>query len=77
VIKASENIAVVAWNIANDSYRTTLCLQYPAWKIAAAAIYLAGELTTDRVTSNTEWWEKLGTQKHEIEGKFKYSTIYI
>mmetsp|Transcript_13479 Transcript_13479/g.58918 ORF Transcript_13479/g.58918 Transcript_13479/m.58918 type:complete len:215 (+) Transcript_13479:175-819(+) len=36
----SRNLTQVAWNFANDSLRTTLCLQFNARSIAAAVLYL-------------------------------------
>jgi len=36
----SRNLTQVAWNFANDSLRTTLCLQFTARAIAAAVLHL-------------------------------------
>eukprot|EP00198_Chlamydomonas_reinhardtii_P009655 XP_001698992.1 T-type cyclin [Chlamydomonas reinhardtii] len=36
-----------SWNLVNDSLRTTLCLQFPPPKIAAAALWLADVMNTD------------------------------
>mmetsp|Transcript_6859 Transcript_6859/g.17546 ORF Transcript_6859/g.17546 Transcript_6859/m.17546 type:complete len:223 (+) Transcript_6859:265-933(+) len=36
----SRSLAQVAWNFANDSLRTTLCLQFDAQNIANAVLYL-------------------------------------
>jgi len=37
----------MAWSIANDSYRTDLCLEHPPTKIAVAVIYLSMVLSKD------------------------------
>ncbi|GFR51507.1 hypothetical protein Agub_g13922, partial [Astrephomene gubernaculifera] len=39
-----------SWNLVNDSLRTTLCLQFPASKIAWAALWMADLLNIDNGT---------------------------
>jgi len=38
--KLNRDLAQVAWNFANDSLRTTLCLNYGAKEIADGVLYL-------------------------------------
>eukprot|EP01122_Echinamoeba_exundans_P007351 TRINITY_DN2241_c0_g1_i1.p1 TRINITY_DN2241_c0_g1~~TRINITY_DN2241_c0_g1_i1.p1 ORF type:complete len:531 (-),score=88.09 TRINITY_DN2241_c0_g1_i1:57-1649(-) len=41
ILEFRQGIVQRAWNFVNDSFTTTLCLQYPAKAIATAASYLA------------------------------------
>mmetsp|Transcript_35507 Transcript_35507/g.104976 ORF Transcript_35507/g.104976 Transcript_35507/m.104976 type:complete len:368 (-) Transcript_35507:56-1159(-) len=43
-----------AWNLMNDSFRTTLCLQFPEHKVAAAVIYMANEVNKRRYGKGIE-----------------------
>lgn len=53
---ASEELAVLSWSILNDSYRTTVCLQFKPESIACAAVYLAAEMMTYQISREGEWW---------------------
>ncbi|KAL0713830.1 hypothetical protein Bca4012_020808 [Brassica carinata] len=46
----------VAWRFVNDSYWTTLCLQYKPRHIAAAAFFLAAKYLKMDLESNGESW---------------------
>lgn len=48
-----------AISFANDSMQTCLCLQYPATKIAAATIYMSGQVNKIRPTNNRTWLDIL------------------
>jgi len=52
-LEATEDVASIAYYILNDSLCTTLCLQYSAARIACGAIYLASELTGDKIVEHT------------------------
>lgn len=39
--KHMRNTAQIAWNFVNDSFRTVLCLQFSATKIASATVFMA------------------------------------
>jgi hypothetical protein len=66
-VEAPEALAAVSWNILNDSLITTLSLQYDPYKLAVGAIYLAGELTGDRIVSFDEWWEQFDCHRIEVD----------
>jgi cyclin T len=64
-IKGQKDLAQVAWNFANDSLRTTLCLQYQPKHIAAAAVCLACKFI--KFTMPDKWWETFGTSVSDVE----------
>mmetsp|Transcript_9038 Transcript_9038/g.29868 ORF Transcript_9038/g.29868 Transcript_9038/m.29868 type:complete len:384 (+) Transcript_9038:32-1183(+) len=45
-ITGTRDLAQIAWNFINDSYRTTACLQYSPRFVAAAALTLAADRLT-------------------------------
>ncbi|RKO86017.1 cyclin-like protein [Blyttiomyces helicus] len=44
-----KDMAQLAWKIINESYRTTLCIQYPAHVIATSSLYLAARMRGDPI----------------------------
>ncbi|KAI8849566.1 cyclin-like protein [Chytridium lagenaria] len=44
MMEGSKELGNKAWAIAEESYKTTLCVQYPAHEIAVAGAYLASRL---------------------------------
>ena len=48
-IEASEELCRMAFYMANDTARTTLCLQYAPHAIACACIYLAAEMSQEQI----------------------------
>lgn len=55
-----------AWTLVNDSFRTTLCIEYPPYLIACACLYLAAKFTNDFTFEQDlqhyehYWWENFG-----------------
>lgn len=52
--------AQTAWNLANDSLCTTVCLQWEPEIIAIAAMFLASKICKSRVAeeiATNQWWE--------------------
>jgi len=62
-----KNIMQFAWNFANDSFRTTLCLQYEPSFIAAAAVYLSSNFK--KIPLPEKWWERFETTVAQTECK--------
>jgi len=60
----SRNLTQVAWNFANDSLRTTLCLQFNARSIAAAVLYLASKLSRAMEDAPKDTWDSFGVAKN-------------
>jgi len=71
-IEGSKDLAQVAWNFVNDSFRTTLCLQYQPKTVAAAAIYLASKFlkhplpTIVEGSQTTPWWVLFETKVEDM-----------
>lgn len=57
-----------AWYFVNDSFASTVCLQYRPQLIAAAAIYLAAKNLKIELKSNTdkEWWQNANIKPEEL-----------
>ncbi|KAI7899008.1 cyclin-like protein [Cokeromyces recurvatus] len=78
-----KRLAKKAYNLAVDSYRTPLCLEYPAHTIAAGCIYLASRLLTQQDKScvglsRTECWDShFLSRMEDIEGKKKKENMFI
>lgn len=52
-MKGQRDLAQVAWNLVNDSLRTTCCLRYKPKMIAIAAIYLASKMINQSIQLET------------------------
>jgi cyclin T len=61
----SNDLAQTAWNFVNDNFRTTICLQFPPEKVAAAAFFLAARYK--KVTLPANWLELLGTDQATVD----------
>ena len=48
-----------AMNFANDSMQTSLCLQFPPQKIAAAMVFLAAQFIKVQPTGGKDWFDVL------------------
>jgi cyclin T len=68
-INGEKKLAQTAWNFVNDSLRTTLCLQYPPDKIAAAAIYLASRYLESPLPSQPDPQSIFRTDQTTVDGK--------
>jgi len=67
-IHGDKNLAQVAWNFVNDSYRTTLSLQHKPQLIASAAILMASKFLKYKFPEGEKpWWELLGVSLKELE----------
>jgi len=52
-MKGQRDLAQVAWNLVNDSLRTTCCLRYKPKMVAIAAIYLASKMINQQIQLET------------------------
>lgn len=70
-VQKSRDFAQLAWNFVNDSYRTTVCLQYDHKTIAAAAIAmvasLLGEQLKNPTTPERPWYEAISPLVSETD----------
>lgn len=77
----SKRLAQKAYGLAVDSYKTLVCIEYPAHTIAAGCIYLASRLLKDEDESfsglsETEPWDQhFLSRMEDIEGKCGYIAL--
>lgn len=68
-------MAKKAYALAVDSYRTLLCVEYPAHTIAAGCIYLASRLLQEAddsfegLSTSQPWDQRFLSRMEDIEGK--------
>lgn len=55
--KNARDLAQVAWNFANDSLRTLLCLQYTSLEVAHSVLFLASKFLSSKISVEKKWWE--------------------
>ncbi|GIL75958.1 hypothetical protein Vretimale_5606 [Volvox reticuliferus] len=56
-LDGSDELQQLAWNMLNDSLRTTLCVRFKAHVVAAGAIYLAARRLQVPLPQSPPWWE--------------------
>merc|ERR1719460_3338162 len=52
-MKGQRELAQVAWNLVNDSLRTTCCLRFKPKMVAIASIYLASKMINQDIQLET------------------------
>lgn len=65
--KMLNDLVQYSMNFANDSFHTSLCLQFSPQLIASSCVYLAGHFTKVRPTNNKNWLEILGVPETDAE----------
>ncbi|KAG2450468.1 hypothetical protein HYH02_004969 [Chlamydomonas schloesseri] len=56
-LEGGDELQQLAWNMLNDSLRTTLCVRFKGHVVAAGAIYLAARRLQVPLPSSPAWWE--------------------
>jgi len=56
-----------AWNLANDSLRTTLCVRFKSEVVACGVVYAAARRFQVPLPENPPWWKVFDAEKHEID----------
>ncbi|BFI10117.1 cyclin L [Marchantia polymorpha subsp. ruderalis] len=56
-----------AWNMANDSLRTTLCVRFKSEVVACGVVYAAARRNLVALPENPPWWEAFDAQKPDID----------
>ncbi|KAG0348634.1 RNA polymerase II C-terminal domain kinase beta subunit [Podila minutissima] len=77
MLNASKNVARQAWNIARDSYKIGVCLEYPPHTIAAGSIYLASKLLEEPLKERIygePWMKVLKVRSVDLED-FSYQML--
>ncbi|KAI8361926.1 cyclin-like protein [Mortierella sp. GBAus27b] len=70
LMQGSQRLAQQAWDIARNSYKIGVCLEYPPHTIAAGSIYLASKLTGDPfpdLIRGEPWMKALRTRSIDVE----------
>lgn len=66
ILRADKNTTQVAWNYANDTYMSRLCVAFPGELIALASIWLAYKATQE-IAPNQPWWMLGNYRLQDIE----------
>eukprot|EP00249_Psilotum_nudum_P024661 c29251_g3_i1 orf=118-1482(+) len=66
-LEASAELIQEAWNLANDSLRTVLCVTFPSNVIACGVIYAAARRIGVPLPENPPWWHLFDADFHQIE----------
>ncbi|ESQ54501.1 hypothetical protein EUTSA_v10027406mg, partial [Eutrema salsugineum] len=56
-----------AWNLANDSLRTTLCVRFTSEVVACGVVYAAARRFQVSLPENPPWWKALDACKSSID----------
>ncbi|KAF9275155.1 hypothetical protein BGZ88_002504 [Linnemannia elongata] len=70
IMQGSKQLARQAWDIAKDSYKIGVCLEYPPHTIAAGSIYLASKLLGEAfpdLIKGKPWMKALRTRSIDVE----------
>ncbi|CAM8953226.1 unnamed protein product [Rhodiola kirilowii] len=63
----TQELSQEAWNLANDSLRTTLCVRFKSQVIACGVVYAAARRFQVPLPENTPWWKAFDAEKHQID----------
>ncbi|KAJ4956976.1 hypothetical protein NE237_013759 [Protea cynaroides] len=56
-----------AWNLANDSLRTTLCVRFKSEVVACGVVYVAARRFQVPLPENPPWWKAFDAEKSGID----------
>ncbi|KAK4493032.1 hypothetical protein RD792_018152, partial [Penstemon davidsonii] len=56
-----------AWNLANDSLRTTLCVRFKSAVVACGVVYAAARRLQVPLPENPPWWKPFDADKYGID----------
>lgn len=59
--------------------RTSLCLQFKPYHIAAGAIFLAAKFLNVKLPSDGEriWWQEFDVTPRQLEGQCYMTSVYV
>eukprot|EP01080_Neovahlkampfia_damariscottae_P003170 gene3170-5486_t len=69
-LRINEGLTQLGYDIINDSFRGSICLEYEPHEISCAAIYLASKLLKQEIKTPSKdffWYEIFGTRKERLE----------
>ncbi|KAI3470544.1 hypothetical protein Pfo_027207 [Paulownia fortunei] len=64
---ASPELRQEAWNLANDSLRTTLCVRFKSEVVACGVVYAAARRFQVPLPENPPWWKAFDADKSGID----------
>jgi len=67
VLNASRALTQEAWNLLNDSLRTTACVQYTPETVACAMIKLASKRAKEALPLNPPWWAMFDVREEDMQ----------
>ncbi|KAF7817873.1 cyclin-L1-1-like isoform X1 [Senna tora] len=62
-----EELRQEAWNLANDSLRTTLCVRFKSEVVACGVVYAAARRFQVPLPENPPWWKAFDAEKSGID----------
>lgn len=62
-----ESLMQIAWNYANDSLRTPLCLKFPPEAIATGCVALTARKVGLALPDELRWWELFDTKESQVD----------
>uniref|UniRef100_A0A5B6Z4U3 Cyclin-L1-1 n=1 Tax=Davidia involucrata TaxID=16924 RepID=A0A5B6Z4U3_DAVIN len=66
-LETSPELRQEAWNLANDSLRTTLCVQFKSEVVACGVVYAAARRFQVPLPENPPWWKAFDAEKSGID----------
>ncbi|KAJ9685943.1 hypothetical protein PVL29_015025 [Vitis rotundifolia] len=66
-LKTPPELRQEAWNLANDSLRTTLCVRFKSEVVACGVVYAAAHRFQVPLPENEPWWEVFDAEKSAID----------
>ncbi|KAL9689400.1 hypothetical protein QQ045_009785 [Rhodiola kirilowii] len=63
----TQELSQEAWNLANDSLRTTLCVRFKSEVVACGVVYAAARRFQVPLPENPPWWKAFDAEKHQID----------
>ncbi|KAK9809039.1 hypothetical protein WJX72_008270 [[Myrmecia] bisecta] len=66
LLDANTELLQEAWNLTNDSLRTTLCIRFKGETVACGVIYMAARRLKIALPENPPWWEVYSVSKADM-----------
>ncbi|KAJ7298564.1 hypothetical protein O6H91_06G042300 [Diphasiastrum complanatum] len=66
-LDAPADLMQEAWNLANDSLRTTLCVRFKSEVVACGVVYAAARRFQVSLPENPPWWQVFDSAKSDVD----------
>ncbi|XWS07907.1 hypothetical protein CRYUN_Cryun41cG0032400 [Craigia yunnanensis] len=67
ILETPPELRQEAWNLANDSLRTTLCVRFKSEVVACGVVYAAARRFQEPLPENPPWWKAFDAEKSGID----------